>query len=166
MDNLAEWDEAAQKSATITTEELDQWAAKYKELEDEYESKKEIASEAYERLSVMEGKLAEAMDQAGKTKYHIPGIGEVQRTSRKSVQTPKSIEDKQAFAKELERRGGKVMFWNTFGVNSQTLQSFYKNAFAEHEKLCEESGEPTDFSIPGLGAPTATASIKLDRKRA
>jgi hypothetical protein len=158
------WAEQAAANTSITTEELDRRALEYNEAWDKYEAQKEIASELYQAAIALEGKMVEAMEQAGKRKYHVEGVGTFSFTEKMSVKTPKTVEEKQLLAKYLEKEGGKNFFWDMFGVNSNTLQALYKSTFEEYKKKCELEGKPemaAAFELPGVGAPTLMRSLKL-----
>lgn len=158
------WAEQAAANTSITTEELDQRAKEYNEAWDQYEGAKEVASELYQRAIALEGKMVEAMEQAGKRKYHVEGVGTFSFTEKMSVQTPKTVEDKIKLARYLEEQGGKNYFWDKFSVNSNTLQPLYKAEFEAYKKKCEDEGKPelaATFSLPGVGAPTLMRSLKL-----
>jgi hypothetical protein len=168
MTNLLDsWDEAALAAGdrSITTQELDDWARQREEAWEKHAQAAKHASELLRQAEEVEDKFILALEQAGRQKYHVEGIGTYSFSSRHSVPTPKTIEQKVAFAKYLEETGGKTLFWSTFGVNSQTLQSFYKNSLAEHEKMCEEKGTPEPFIVPGLEAPTARKSLRLTKDK-
>lgn len=167
MNGLEAWDQAAEEAGkgSITTAELDELAKAREEAWRIADEAKARSSELIRQAEEVEDKFILAMEQAGKQKYSVEGIGTYSFTSRMSVPTPKTNEEKIAFAKFLEEQGGKVLFWSTFGVNSNTLQSFYKNAFEEHEKMCEEKGISEPFLVPGLQAPTAKKSLRLTKDK-
>ena len=158
------WAEQASVNSGITTEELDRRALDYNEAWDAYEKQKKIASELYDKAVVLEGKIVEAMEQAGKRKYFVEGVGTFSFVEKMSVQTPKTVEDKIALARFLEESGGKNYFWDKFGVNSNTLQALYKAEFENFKDKCEKEGRAADaaaFLMPGVGAPTLMRSLKL-----
>lgn len=82
--------------------------------------------------------------------------GTVSVVNRFSVQTPKTVEEKKALGKFFSER---EIFWQYFSVNSQSLNSFYKEEMA----AAIERGD-TDFKIPGIGEPTLTQKIQFRRK--
>lgn len=159
---LNAWSEAAQESATITTEQLDKFGHEYIEAWDKYEAAKEEAARLFRLFEEKEKQMHEGLALSGKTKYPVEGVGTFSMDQRLSVQTPKTEEDKKALGKYLQEQG---LFWKLMGVNSQSLQSFYKAQFEEHERKCALSGESTPFSIPGLQPPTSTPKIKHTSER-
>lgn len=167
--DAAQWNAEIAKNSAITTEELDKLAAEYNEAWDKYTEKKDESSELYQKAQELEGKLVEALELAGKNKYYVEGIGTFSFSEKMSVKVPATIEDKQALARFLEEQGGKVLFWEKFTINSQTLQGLYKAMFEEFKEKCESEGKPEAaamFNLPGVGAPTLMRSLKLtaDRK--
>ena len=163
MNNMAQaWDEAAEKASTITTEELDRLAMTLKAADAALEETKLIKKEAQKKYDEAERAFITGMEMAGKKKYYVEGVGTYGFRDRMSVRTPKTVDEKQSFAKYLEEKGGKVLFWSTFGVNSQTLNAFYKAEFKDYE---DREGEKGQFHIPGVGDPTSTRSLVLTKER-
>ena len=74
---------------------------------------------------------------------------------RSSVVTPKTPEEKKELFKFLQDRG---IFYEMASVNSQTLNSLYKN-LAEEEKAKGNF----DFKMPGVPEPTISIKLKLRR---
>jgi maleate cis-trans isomerase len=165
MTDLQNWDQAAEAAGTISTATLDAIANEYNAAWDAHATAKAIESELRKAAEEMESKLISALEQAGKQKYFVEGMGTFSFSTRMSVQTPKTIEQKQLLAKYLEEHGGKALFWSTFGVNSNTLQAFYKAEFEAHQEQAEQNGTAEPFNIPGLDAPTAMKSLRLTKER-
>lgn len=158
---LNEWDQAEQDASPITVEQLDEWGRKWKKAKQDLEVASAHKTELEKVKEEIEGKFVEALNQAGRKKYHVEGIGLVGFWTRMSVQTPKTIADKQALAKYMEEKYGKVFFWDKFSVNSQTLQSFYNKEFEIFEEKSEAQGpQETAFHIPGLAPPVAKIGLK------
>lgn len=157
---LEAWDQVVQESSKITVEELDEWGRKWKEASEEYATASARASELYKVKEELEGKFVEALQQAGRQKYFVEGIGLVGFSKRMSVQTPKTIEDKQALAKWMQDTYGKEFFWEKFSVNSQTLQSMYNKEYEIFEERCEATGQSEQFHIPGLAPPVAKVGLR------
>lgn len=157
---MDQWDQATQAASPITVEQLDDWGKKWKDASEKYTAAAALASEAYKVKEELEGKFVEALNQAGRKKYFVEGIGLVGFATRMSVQTPKTIEDKQALARWIEEKYGKTVFWDKFSINSQTLQSFYNKEYELFEERCEATGVPEQFHIPGLAPPVAKVGLK------
>lgn len=162
------WGEVQGQNSGITTDILDTLATKLSEAEKIYEDAKEKASALYREVHAAEQKLVEALNLAGKRKYHVEGIGTYFFEERYSVKVPATIEDKKMLANYLQSKGGDVLFWDKFSINSNSLQSLYKADKKEYLEKCEQEGTPELaglFSIPGIGEPTSTVSLKLTKER-
>ena len=72
---------------------------------------------------------------------------------RESVTTPKTLEDKKELFEYLKEQG---LFEELVGVNSQTLNSFYKT----QAKAALEEGI-LDFKLPGVPPPTVSKNLRL-----
>lgn len=169
-DMMKEFDDVQAEMSSITTEDLDKFAREYQEKYDEYEAQSKIGKELYKEAELLELRFVKALELAGKSKYHVEGIGLFSFVDKQSVQTPKTLEEKQQLAKYLEENGGKTLFWSMFGINSNTLQSFYKGEFEAWKKKCAELQDEgvTDipnFGIPGIGAPTNMRSLRLTKEK-
>lgn len=169
MNLLDEFQKVQQENSSVTTEWLDTLANEYTSAWKEHEAAKGIESELRKAAEEVESRLILALEQAGKKKYYVEGLGTFSFTERASVQTPKTIEDKQSLAKYLEESGGKSLFWSTFGVNSNTLQAFYKAEYEAYKQMAEaktargEESEP--FQIPGLLPPAISKSLRVTKER-
>lgn len=167
MTDLNQWDEAQQQASSITVEELDAWALKWKQASEKYQAAASAATELYKEKEELEGKFIEALNQAGRQKYYVEGIGLVGFSKRMSVQTPKTIQEKQALAAWMQEKYGKEFFWDKFSVNSQTLQSMYNKEYELFEERCELTGVSEQFHIPGLAPPVAKIGLrKLSKDKA
>ncbi len=104
------------------------------------------------RLKELEGKILAQLEAQELSSYKCKH-GQVIRTKRFTVATPKSIEEKVAFFDWLATKGDEVR-WQYTTVNSQSLNSLYK---AEMEVAKEEGN--FEFKIPGIGEPTFVATL-------
>jgi len=75
------------------------------------------------------------------------------------VPTPKTKEDKEAFFQWLLQEKGEALYWHYIGVNSMSLNAFYKE---EREAAVER--QDIDFKIPGVGKEYTTHKLSV-RKR-
>ena len=78
------------------------------------------------------------------------------KTVESSVKIPKTVEDKKLLFQFLEEKG---IFMEIASVNSQTLNSLYKNLAKEAAK----NGN-FDFRIPGVEEPTTYNNLKLRKQ--
>lgn len=78
------------------------------------------------------------------------------KQTKTSVQTPKTVEDKQKLFEFLESHG---LFHEIVSVNSQTLNSLYKS-------LADDAATEGNlsFKLPGVGDPVSYTTLKLRRQ--
>lgn len=151
--DLTEWDKAGAEPVDIKeVNALCERAFKLKALKDELKDKeKEYNSE----LEEIKEKLL-VIFNASKLDGFDATQGRVSLKNYFSVRTPKSVEEKKAFAKYLEK---KKIFWEMMSFNSAQVNSFFE-AEMEHAK---EAGD-IDFAIPGLGEKTHSQDISFRKK--
>lgn len=95
-----------------------------------------------EKLNEMKSKVLAYMEHYELEKQHIPGYGTLSITNRFSVRVPKG-DDKLKFFEFLKEKG---VFEDMVTVNSQTLNSWYKEQLEEQLN----AGNP-DWMAPGIG---------------
>lgn len=145
--NLAEMDALVRSS-------VDAWAA--------YDEAKKKASELYTAAEKIDAQISDALRKAGKKSYKVDGLGTVGLRATEVVRVPSSIEAKQKFFTYIkETRGGEFLLSITT-VNSQTLNSWYKEA----SEAAAKSGD-AGFSVPGLDGTTTreTLAFTTDKKK-
>lgn len=153
------WMEAAAEGSGITTQELDARAKAYNEAYAAYEKQKAVASELFKEAERLEGKLIEALEQAGKSKYHVEGVGTFYFSDKLVVTTPKTIPDKKALFDYVLQNHGEDFFLSTASINHQTLQKLYNTDFETFKETNPELA--AEFHIPGLQPPTSKRSLGL-----
>ncbi len=164
------WAQTAAQGTSVTTEFLDKKGTEYQKLYEAYEAKKKEASKLLEEAEKLESELIEAMDQAGKTKYYVEGLGTFYFSDKLSVKTPKTIAEKKALFGYIQQKHGETVLFDKIGINSQTLQGFYKSEYEEFNErsksALEEGKEFTDvFAIPGLDEPTNMRSLNFKKEK-
>lgn len=131
----------------VTVEDMKRQVAVIKELreiEDKFSAqKKEISKQ----LEEQENKMLTMLEESGVPSFKCE-LGNVGRTERLSIKTPKTAEDRLAFFGYLKELG---LYDEMISVNSATLNSFYKDQFTQ----AKERGD-ADFKIPGLLEETIT----------
>lgn len=163
--SIDEWNEEAAKGNSITVEELDELCIAYKKARDEYDAAKEVSDAAYAERERLQGKVVEAMELAGKSKYVVEGVGTLYFNDKMSVRVPKDIESKKVLFKFLLEKYGPTVYWDKVSIHSATLNSFYNQeleAFNEASKAGKLNG---DFNFPGVEAPTAMRSLGLRKEK-
>lgn len=105
-----------------------------------------------ETLDELEGKILDVLDHQGKTSYKS-SHGTVIKTTRYSVLTPKTQEEKEALFNWLRGKGDGVYF-KYVSVNSQSL-----NALCNEEKeIAKEEGR-MDYLPPGVKEGETTIGL-------
>jgi hypothetical protein len=135
-----------------TLDEMNAQVARISELrarEAELSAAKTVASN---ELAVAEAEMIAMLEAGGLTNYRSP-LGLVSVSFRTSVRTPKTPEDRAAFFAFLKERG---VYDTLITVNSQSLNSFYKDEFAQ----AKERGDIA-FEIPGIKEVTMTPNISF-----
>lgn len=114
------------------------------ELKNKYNEAKLIASKLHSELEYAYSEMATLLEEQELTSYKGKKAT-FSYSYEESVQTPKSIEDKKNLAEYIKSLGGEEAFWNMFGINSQSLNAFYK------EQLNQAVQEGNfDFNMPGV----------------
>ncbi len=139
----------------VTTEELDLLCNVVADKRAEYEAKKEVATECWKELDVLEKQMLELLDQADKKNWET-SKGKVHIAHRSSVPTPKTLEDKKLFYKYVWDNYGADVCVDKFTYNSQSLQGFYRKELENCPK-----DKKALFAIPGLGNPTITKILNF-----
>lgn len=143
---------------SIPMDAFDAMIAEAYRLDEEIEAyKRDFLKPKEARLFALEGKILEVLTAQERSSYKSPS-GTVIRQNRYSVQTPKTVEQKQAFFGWLRAKSEDVM-WQYTTVNSQSLNALYKQEF----EIAKEEGN-LDFALPGIGEPTLMTSLAR-RKR-
>lgn len=154
------WANAA-ANKEITTEMLDAAITKMKAARDIYEAAKAASTEKYKAFEELEGKVIEAMTQAGKTKYYVENLGTAYFITKLVVTTPKTNDAKQKFFDYLRDRYGSTFLLDRQSINHQSLQKIYNDCYEEEK----EAGRGAEFSIPGLEQPTSQTNLGFRKEK-
>lgn len=147
-----DWENEAKEDVSI--EDLNAATLAFLQAREDYDVKKKASNEADEVVKEKSRQLINLLERAGKKNWEIEQ-GKAITVNKFQFNTPKAPQDKQAFAKWLEGKYGKDVFWQMFSVNSMSLNSFLKQ---ELENNPEET-------FPGIQEPTHSTSIQFRRKR-
>ena len=139
----------------VTTHDIKIAVCRLVDLKTEYAEKKEIAEAHYKQVKEAEGRIIELLEKAELDSFKVPNVGTATRGDRLSWPTPKGIEDKKAFFKQLQEKLGDDGFWTYVSVNSRSLQTYCKDAL--------EGGET---AIDGLEPPISSATLRFTKARA
>lgn len=144
---------------TLDMNEMDTLVEKSVEAWSVYDEKKKLASVAFAEAEQIDAQILKALKDAGKTKYHVDGIGTISLSQKAVVRVPSSIESKKEFFKYLRTLGEDVLFSMTT-VNSNTLNSWYG---AQLEEVASKG--ILGFSVPGIEEPTMRESLRFNSER-
>lgn len=139
---------------TVTTEELDFAVQGLKDLDEDYEAKKKISSEAHEKYENHRTFLLELLKKANKVKYHVSGLGTVSMALKTQVKTPKDPESKKQMI-EYFKTLGPELFNHYVSVNHMTLNSYVN----------EQLGTDPNFILPGVGEKIETPELRFRKEK-
>lgn len=139
---------------TVTTEELDFAVRGLKDLDEDYEAKKKISSEAHEKYENHRLFLLELLKKANKTKYHVDGLGTVSLAIKTQVKTPKDPDSKKQMI-EYFKTLGPELFNHYVSVNHMTLNSYVN----------EQLATDPEFILPGVGEKTETPELRFRKDK-
>lgn len=137
----------------VTVNELENLVAKCFELREEYDKKKEEASEAWSKVEELQNRIVSILDSMEMDTYKAKA-GTFSYKLEESYKVPKDIEARERFFNYLKERG---VYETIITVNSRTL-----NAFAKAE--CEASSE-LDFNIPGIEKTTPAPRVTMRKAK-
>lgn len=153
MKNLAEWDEAGRKSVDVR--EVNKLCERAFQIRDK-KSELKLHEKSYNlELDDIKEKLLNIFNEAKLDGFDATH-GRVSLKNYFGVKTPKTVEEKRAFAKYLQE---KKIFWEMISFNSSQLNSFYDKEM----EIAKEQGN-VDFAIPGIGAPTHSQDVTFRKK--
>jgi len=152
-----EWEREASDTG-ISTTTIDLSVKDYVEARREYEEAKARSNDFHAIMEEKEFAMQALLEQAGKSKYHVDGIGTVQAISKLTVQTPKTPEDKAKLFTWLKNKLGADGFLTYVSVNHNSLNSLYKTMF-------EEATDKATFSIDGIGQPVERKEIRFTKQK-
>lgn len=147
----------AEVAQEINLREMDEAVAALKELEAGYKEAKEVSDDWYNRLQAQKNHVMFLLERAGKTVYIAEGIARVKLTHEMSYQTPKTIEEKEAFFKWLAENEGEEVMKSYMTVNSQSLNSLLNDLEERYAR------EGKILAPEGLGAPIARAKLSVTK---
>ena len=124
-----EWATLQGTGTGVTTQMLDTLVEDMQKKRAVYEESKKGTSALYNEYAEAEGKLVEAMQLAGKTKYVVEGIGTVYFVNKLVVPTPKTVEQKKLLFAYMRDKHGETYFYDKVSVNHQTLQGVYNSDY-------------------------------------
>lgn len=135
----------------LTTAEFEEFCESIKKQRDVVDEISKQKKDEEQKLAQLEDQMIAALAALGRDNYQSK-VGTFYLSHRTSVKVPKTPEAREAFFTYLKDKG---VFENLITVNSQTLNSFYKEEFA----AAQAEGRGLEFEIPGLDEPTIKESL-------
>lgn len=148
--SLEDW----QQPSNITIEQLDEAVCKLSSLERDYEEKKKISNEANAVYETQRTYLLNLLQSAGKTKFHVDGMGTVSVAIKAQVKTPKDPDSKKQMIEYFQSLRPEL-FYHYVSVNHMTLNSYVN----------EQLNTDPDFVMPGVGAKTETPELRFRKEK-
>jgi len=155
--NASEW-QADEGAASLTLADIDTAVLQLVRFEEDEKAAKDTAKAATQRADDQRDKILAMLNQGGKSKYFVEGIGTVYIINRLSFRTPKDVSSKEKFFGYIRDRHGEDVLKNLLTVNSQTLNGFCKKEI----EAATARGEAF-YNIPGIEDPTHDQSIGLKK---
>lgn len=116
--------------------------------------------EAKAQAELSDAAIMKALQDAGKKKY-AANIGTIVIRQTPQVTTPKTIEAKQKFFKYLEQIGGVDLMWSYISINSQSLNTWYREAMDR----AEAEGTLSKFAVPGIDGMTHRETLSFTKAK-
>lgn len=142
-----------QTVAAPTLDSMNKLAEEIAELRDKEKAAKDVAKGITAELEARENKMVELLLENGMHNYRAPA-GLCYLAFKTSVRQPQGDEQTK-FYEFLKKEG---LFESMISVNSQKLNSYYKEQF----ELAKERGQD-DFVIPGLTEVKINPSLNFKR---
>ena len=120
----------------------------------DYKHARDMSDEWDTRVTELKLQLLDALETTGKHKYYVEGVGTISQVVKTMVATPKTKEAKNNFFQYIAKQYGEEVMWEYMGVNSRSLNSFYK------EEAAKIDG-PEEFRLPGIDPPETRVTLSL-----
>lgn len=146
---LEEWNQPKEVSVAAMTEAVEQ----LREAKNDYADAKAVSDGKHAIMKEKEAYLVALLQDANITEYIAEGVGKVKLKVEPYVPTPKTPEQKKQFFEWIKNNMGLDAYYAYLNVNSNTLQSLYK------EKLAD------GIDIDGLDQPTTRTRLSLTKSR-
>lgn len=154
--DLNEW---VNEKKTINTDELTRLVAEMFAARTNYDHKKEDSDQAYKNYEEKESLLVKALLAAGLKEFSAPGQKRVSVTTELVPQTPKTVEDKDAFYEFVKKEYGHEYLANIQSINANTVKSIYNKAAKEMQ--AQGIALP---KIPGITQVTEFTKLNRGKK--
>lgn len=121
----------ATDASEISIAQMDEMLKDFREAKEKYSAAKALSDAAHADMKEIEAAIIRTLEAAGKTTYIAEGFGRATLVEDLSVPTPKTPEEKRAFFAWLEKNKGTEVKDAYMTINSQSLQSLYKELTQE-----------------------------------
>lgn len=142
----------------ISINEMTEAVKTLRQAKEAYDSIKKESDAAYSCYKDAEIQVISMLQESGQSTFIADGLGRVTVSESLSVQTPKTPEEKQAFFDWLKKEMGDDGFWAYATVNSQSLNSLYK------QKVNEYAAKGEVLEIEGLQPATSYTKLSFTKK--
>ena len=146
------WQAAPEK---VSIDDMDNAVKKLRDAKLKYDEAVATKNESYARYQDAQEATMALLKRAGKDEYTVKGFGKVSIKEELSVKTPKSPEEKEAFFNWIKDTMGDDAYFSYMTVNSNSLNSLYK------QKVEEAGARGEILDVPGLEAPTSYTKLSL-----
>ena len=140
---------------SITTEQLDAAVKKLVELDADMEAKKKVYREADEKYETQRSYVLSLLQETGKTKYHVDGVGTVSMAIKTAVKVPKDPSDKRAMIDYFLKLEEGHVYPAYLSVNHNVLNSYINQQL---------EAEP-EFKMPGVSEKTETPELRFRKEK-
>jgi hypothetical protein len=156
MMDLAEMFATPEEVQSITSiAQLEELAAKIRDEELLEDQMKAAYKEQSDKATVMRMEMLRILKDAGKTKYSS-NVGTFSIAQKTSVKVPKEWNAKEKLFSWLKAKGDEF-YWTYVTVNSQSLNSLYREEFAKAE-------DKASFSIDGVEEPIVMEELRFRKQ--
>jgi hypothetical protein len=146
--------ELNETTQNVTVSAIDELCERYAEKKLAIDKLKAEIEFHKESLDECEAQILSFLEKSEKTSWRTPK-GNFIVTTRMSVQTPKSPEDRKEFFSYLKQKG---VFEDIITVHSQTLNAMFKQELDEALKQGN-----VQYRMPGIGEPMYSQTLSLRR---
>jgi len=148
------WDDIVARDEAEATGDLKELLRSAAELKEQISDKKASLGILQKTYDDITDKILRTMELMGIDKVNAHGFTFYTHTES-SVQTPKTVEEKEKFFMWLEEQG---IFYEFASINSQSLNKLYR----DKAELAAKEGV-LDFRIPGISAPSTYVDLRMRR---
>ncbi len=125
--------------------------------QEDYEAKSKIAKDSYAVLEGLKLEYIAILEALDRNSFECENVARITKVETPYVATPKTPDEKSKLFQWIREHLGEDGYMAYLGVNSQTLNSLYKQQL-------EETGNPMLAQDMGLGVPTTRVTLRINRR--